>query len=95
MIPCDRMWDYTVGNVKEASFTSIWQEAEGFLNLRKRFSRRLDSFKECKNCAYTDVCKGGCPAIPYNLGQGFDGWDPLSCYKVFSGQKKSVLVDPR
>ena len=94
VIPCDRMWDYKVGNIKEASFTSIWQEAEGFLNLRQRYSRRIDSFEECKNCAYSDVCKGGCPAIPYNLGKGFDGWDPLSCYKVFSGQKKSALIEP-
>ena len=94
VIPCDRMWDYKVGNIKEASFTSIWQEAEGFTNLRKRYSRRMDSFEECINCVYTDVCKGGCPAIPYNLGQGFDGWDPLSCYKVFSGQKKVALIKP-
>jgi SynChlorMet cassette radical SAM/SPASM protein ScmE len=94
VIPCDRMWDYKVGNIKEASFTSIWQEAEGFLNLRRRYSRRMDSFEECKNCTYIDVCKGGCPAIPYNLGKGFDGWDPLSCYKVFNGQKKMTLLEP-
>ncbi len=87
VIPCDRLWDCKVGNVREDSFQSIWLHSEGFRNFRMRYSRRLDSFEECKNCIYTGVCKGGCPAIPFNLGRGIDGWDPLSCYQVYSGQK--------
>jgi SynChlorMet cassette radical SAM/SPASM protein ScmE len=93
VIPCDRLWGYKVGNVKEDTFQSIWLHSEGFRNFRTRYSLRLDSFEECKNCLYTDVCKGGCPAMPYNLGKGIDGWDPLSCYKVFSGQKKISLIE--
>jgi SynChlorMet cassette radical SAM/SPASM protein ScmE len=93
VIPCDRMWDYTVGNVKETTFQYLWREAEGFKIFRRRYSRRMDSFEECRKCEYRDVCKGGCPAVPYNLGRGIDGWDPLSCYKVFTGQKKLSLLE--
>ena len=47
---------------------------------------------ECKGCGYVCVCRGGCPAIPYNLGTGIDGWDPHSCYKVFIGEKQMEKV---
>jgi len=66
VIPCDRMWGYTVGNIKEASFTSIWQEAEGFLNLRQRYSRRMDSFEETEP-AEPPVKILTCPYVPRAL----------------------------
>ncbi len=91
VIPCDRLWEYKVGDVKEQSFQSIWLHSEGFQNFRIRYSRCMDSFKECQDCIYTDICRGGCPAIPYNTGREIEGWDPLSCYRVFIGQKKSYL----
>lgn len=91
VIPCDRLWEYKVGDVKEESFQDIWLNSEGFQNFRKRFSRSMDSFKECQDCIYIDTCRGGCPAIPYNTGREIEGWDPLSCYRVFIGQKKSYL----
>jgi len=89
VIPCDRLWDYKVGNIKEETFHSIWLHSNGFDHFRKRYSRSIDSFKECQDCFYTNVCRGGCPAIPYNLGMGIDGWDPLSCYRVFKGEMES------
>ena len=91
VIPCDRLWDYRVGNVKEESFQSIWLNSEGFRQFRKRYSRSIDSFVECQNCTYTSLCRGGCPAIPYYLGRGIEGWDPLSCYKVFTGKIESYV----
>jgi SynChlorMet cassette radical SAM/SPASM protein ScmE len=91
VIPCDRLWDFTVGNVKEEPFQSIWLHSEGFRYFRKRYSRGMDFFKECKDCEYTNICRGGCPAVPFNMGRGIEGWDPLSCFKVFTGQKKSYL----
>lgn len=91
VIPCDRLWDFTVGNVKDEPFQSIWLHSEGFRYFRKRYSRSMDFFNECKDCEYTNICKGGCPAVPFNMGRGIEGWDPLSCYKVFIGQKKSYI----
>jgi SynChlorMet cassette radical SAM/SPASM protein ScmE len=91
VIPCDRLWDYKVGNVRDESFRSIWRGSEGFTEFRKRYSRKMDFFEECQDCRYASVCKGGCPSIPYNTGRGIDGWDPLSCFKVFKGRKKSYV----
>ncbi len=91
VIPCDRLWDYRVGNVRDESFESIWLHSEGFRKFRERYSRDMDSFQECRSCLYTCVCRGGCPAVPYNLGKGIDGWDPLSCYLVYLGRKESYV----
>lgn len=91
VIPCDRLWEYTVGNVKEVSFQNIWMHGEGFKKFRERYQRRVDSFAECRNCRYTNVCRGGCPATAFGLGFGIDGWDPLSCYMVFRGRKENTI----
>jgi SynChlorMet cassette radical SAM/SPASM protein ScmE len=91
IIPCDRLWDYKVGNVKEESFQSIWLNSEIFRRFRKRYSRNMDYFEECRGCPYSDICRGGCPAVPYYMGRGIDGWDPLSCFRVFSGEIKSYV----
>ncbi len=91
VIPCDRLWDFTVGNVKAEPFQSIWLHSEGFRYFRERYSRGMDFFNECKDCEYTNMCRGGCPAVPFNMGRGINGWDPLSCYKVFIGQKRSYV----
>jgi radical SAM protein with 4Fe4S-binding SPASM domain len=91
VIPCDRLWDYRVGNVKDETFQDIWLHSNGFRQFRMRYSRTMDSFAECQGCQYTPVCKGGCPAVPYNTGKGIEGWDPHSCYRVFTGEKESYI----
>jgi SynChlorMet cassette radical SAM/SPASM protein ScmE len=92
VIPCDRLWQYTVGDVKKNSLQFIWRHGQGFKKFRERYRRRIDSFAECRGCAYADLCRGGCPATPYGLGKGIDGWDPLSCYRVFVGQKEFTIA---
>ncbi len=91
VIPCDRLWDYRVGNVRDEGFKSIWLHSRGFREFRERYARRMDSFLECRDCAYTFLCRGGCPAIPYYMNRGIEGWDPLSCYKVFKGEMESYV----
>ncbi|MGA1864026.1 MAG: radical SAM protein [bacterium] len=91
VIPCDRLWDFTVGNVRDEPFQAIWLNSEGFRYFRKRYSRGMDFFNECRDCEYINMCSGGCPAVPFNMGRGIEGWDPLSCYKVFIGKKRSYI----
>lgn len=91
VIPCDRLWEYTVGNVRKNAFQDIWLHAEGFRRFRERFLQRMDSFEECRGCLFTDVCKGGCPATGFGLGRGINSWDPHSCFQVFSGRKDSTI----
>ena len=95
VIPCDRLWEYGVGNVKEESFQKIWLHGEGFKNFRERYQRRIDSFAECSDCRFTGVCRGGCPATAFGLGMGIDGWDPLSCYQVFLGHKENTIFSSK
>ena len=95
VIPCDRLWEYGVGNVKEESFQKIWLHGEGFSKFRERYKQRIDSFAECCNCSYISVCRGGCPATSFGLGKGINGWDPLSCYQVFRGHKKNSIFNSR
>ena len=91
VIPCDRLWDYKVGNVRDESFQSIWLRSSGFEEFRNRYSRFISSFKECEKCIYSGVCSGGCPAIPYNMGKGIEGWDPSSCFLVYTGKKRGYI----
>ena len=87
VIPCDRLWDFTVGNVRTARLRDIWQQSEGFRRFRRRYRMRVDDFKHCRSCRYTGVCRGGCPAIPHSSGDGILGWDSYSCYRVFAGEQ--------
>ena len=87
VIPCDRLWDYAVGSVVQDSLRDIWRQSEGFAAFRKRHGMRMDAFGPCRDCRYTGICRGGCPAIPASCGDGILGWDPSSCYRVFAGEK--------
>jgi SynChlorMet cassette radical SAM/SPASM protein ScmE len=91
VIPCDRLWDYKAGNIREKGFESIWLHSRGFKKFRERYVRRMNSFPECRDCVYMSLCRGGCPAIPFYMGRGIEGWDPLSCYKVFTGKMESYV----
>lgn len=91
VIPCDRMWEFTVGNIKEKPLQQIWLHSEGFKQFRKRFTCRMDDFAECRGCHFTDVCRGGCPATAFGLGRGINAWDPLSCYQVYTGCRESTI----
>ena len=97
VIPCDRLWAYTVGDITQTSFQQIWMNSEGLARFRKRYEGRMDGFEECRGCLFTDVCRGGCPATGFGMGRGINAWDPLSCYQVFCGQKGwgfEGLADP-
>jgi SynChlorMet cassette radical SAM/SPASM protein ScmE len=91
VIPCDRLWNYTAGNVRDTPFQAIWLHSEAFRDFRMRYDRSMEFYEECRDCRFLGVCRGGCPAVPYNTGRGIQGWDPLSCYKVFVGQKASYV----
>ena len=90
VVPCDRLWDYPVGNVRKSFFRDIWRLSEGFRSFRERHQMRMGDFGQCRSCRYTGVCRGGCPAIPHSRGEGVLGFDPFSCYRVFSGEKNPV-----
>ncbi len=85
VVPCDRLQNFVLGNVRERSISEIWRSSPAIKKFRQRFKKTLNDIKECVDCEYKKKCTGGCPAIPFYLEGKLLGRDPLSCYKVYAG----------
>lgn len=74
------------GNVRETSFSTIWNTAEVFLSLRN-----YDNLKgKCGRCEYRKVC-GGCRARAYEATGDYLGEEPLCLYQPKSQDGKDAL----
>lgn len=62
ILPC-ASYDQPVGNLKKASFASIWQGKEAVAFRNKEFAHDI-----CQNCDHFAVCNGGCPLYWRNIG---------------------------
>ncbi len=85
VVPCDRLQNFVLGNIREKSISEIWHSSPQIKKFRNRFNKTLKDIKECADCKYKNRCTGGCPAIPFYLEGRLLGRDPLSCYKVYAG----------
>ncbi|UCG60999.1 MAG: radical SAM protein [Candidatus Zixiibacteriota bacterium] len=50
--------EFVEGNIRDSSFSEIWNNDEGFL-YNRRFTRQTAS-GPCKECRYLPLCRGGC-----------------------------------
>ncbi|MFC2149094.1 radical SAM protein [Candidatus Auribacterota bacterium] len=91
VVPCSRMWEYKTGNVRNKRFRDIWHNSEKTKEFRARRKVKVNDVDECRSCEYIPLCRGGCPAVPFEYGRGITGWDPTSCYKVYTGEKESYI----
>ncbi len=87
VVPCDRLYGYRVGNVREKGLGEIWHHSDRLNRFRERFQLTVDDLSGCMGCRYRHGCGGGCPAVPYNLGRGMMSRDPLSCYRILKGEE--------
>lgn len=87
-VPCDRLYNYKVGDIRKEGLEDIWHRSEALNRFRERFQLTIDDLPECKDCRYKCRCGGGCPAVPYNLGKGILSRDPLSCYRILKGEEE-------
>ncbi len=85
VVPCDRLWDFKAGNIREVDFHEIWESSPVFSEMRKRASVSLNDIEFCTGCTYKSICIGGCPAVSYELSGSVFTVDPMSCYKIFKG----------
>jgi len=83
VVPCDRLWDFKAGNIRETDFKEIWQSSRVFHDMRMRSSVSLNDIEECNGCMYKSFCVGGCPAVSYYLSGSVLKPDPMSCYRIF------------
>lgn len=67
MIPCAQMPNVELGKINEDSLKEIWHNHPEFKRLRERRKIPLNTFEYCKDCDYIDFCRGGCPAVAYNV----------------------------
>jgi len=73
--PCGFL-DIKCGNVKEKSFSEIWQKSDILVNLRN--SDLLDG--KCGTCNYKNNC-GGCRARAYEITGDINSTDPICWFK--------------
>lgn len=89
--PCDRLPDLKAGHINEHRFADIWRHSALFNRFRQRRTVHLSEVAACQGCTHQSICTGGCPATPVALAGDFMTRDPLSCYRLYSGEER---VDP-
>lgn len=57
--------NYIAGNVRERSFTDIWNDPESFKEHRHKPVENLTGF--CRTCEYAVICRGGCASMAYSM----------------------------
>ncbi|HQJ57154.1 MAG TPA: radical SAM protein [Caldisericia bacterium] len=60
-----------------------------YKSIRSKFYRlKFIERKECVNCRYLKICKGGCPANAYYLSKDLNEVDIISCLLFFNFEKE-------
>lgn len=62
VIPCNALRSCIFGNLFRRDLVDILESSEEAMNVRRLRSLRVDSIAECKDCAYSPICDGGCRA---------------------------------
>ncbi len=83
MVPCSQMPHVQLGKINVDSLKEVWQDHPELKRLRERREMPLESFEHCKGCRYIPYCRGGCPALAYNLTGQENVPSPDACYRVF------------
>jgi SynChlorMet cassette radical SAM/SPASM protein ScmE len=92
VLPCDRLQDVVVGDLREMDLEEIWLHSPAFEDFRRRFEVLLDDLPACRSCSYQPLCTGGCPALPFYLEGTLLARDPFSCYRLFKGEEDGEEV---
>ncbi|MFH1995727.1 MAG: radical SAM protein [Candidatus Omnitrophota bacterium] len=87
VVPCDRLWEFTIEHVHRRSLRDIWNNAPRLEEFRNRYSLHVDDIPECAGCQYRFTCRAGCPAGAFNEGGSIVGRDPASCYRIHKGEE--------
>jgi radical SAM protein with 4Fe4S-binding SPASM domain len=96
MVPCVQLSHIELGRINRDSLREVWQQHPEMQRLRVRDRIPLSNFAFCQGCEYIPYCRGGCPAIAYNLVGRDDYPSPDSCLRLFlrEGGKLPVVAAP-
>ena len=71
--------EFVEGNIRDSSFTEIWNNPEGFL-YNRRFTRDTAS-GDCHECKYLPLCRGGCATTSVSA-TGERANNPFCMYQI-------------
>lgn len=92
IVPCSLLSHIELGRINEDNLTEIWSHHPQLIRLRERHKISLKDFEFCRGCDYIEYCRGGCPAVAYNiLGNEYHP-SPDSCLKRFLEASGTLLT---
>jgi radical SAM protein with 4Fe4S-binding SPASM domain len=92
--PCNLMPSYRCGNIRRQEFLSIWRESPRLKTIRALRRTPVAAIRECSDCDYKIVCRGGCRALGLAHGGDLLGWDPSCPYRAPARAPTSVSALP-
>ncbi|HEY7199195.1 MAG TPA: mycofactocin radical SAM maturase [Candidatus Dormibacteraeota bacterium] len=78
--------EFKAGNVRDASFASIWTESPLFAQLRG-----WEVGGQCRTCGAYGRCHGGCMAVKHFTGTPLDDPDPECVFAPESGPTTTII----
>lgn len=82
-IPCVMLPQMVLGYVGKDALVEVWRSALALNTLRSRRTLTLDTFEECHDCAYRQLCTGNCPGNAYSVYTDANRPAPDGCLRSF------------
>jgi radical SAM protein with 4Fe4S-binding SPASM domain len=82
---------FVEGNIRDSSFTEIWNNPDGFAYNRKFTRETAEGF--CRECRYLPLCRGGCTTTSVSAS-GKRADNPYCIYKMERTQGIEADVNP-
>jgi SynChlorMet cassette radical SAM/SPASM protein ScmE len=83
-IPCVMLPQTVLGYVGQDSLGEVWRGSAEFNELRERIHVPLQTFAECQDCEYLDLCTGSCAGVALSLTGDARRPSPQACLRRFN-----------
>jgi radical SAM protein with 4Fe4S-binding SPASM domain len=74
-----------LGQIGTDDLAAVWQKSSQLCDLRQRVNISLESFEQCRVCAWRESCTGNCPGTAATLTGQVNHPCPDTCLKRFQG----------
>jgi radical SAM protein with 4Fe4S-binding SPASM domain len=91
MVPCNKFWEYKIGNVLEEEFGVLYRESQRAKTIRNLCNKRSDQLKGCETCEFAYDCAGGCRAEAYSTCGELMSPNWFNCTKRYIGHPDDAL----
>lgn len=87
MVPCNMLPTLVMGRIGSHALRDAWLHHPAINAVRRRRDVPLRSLETCRDCPYTEFCRGGCPGSVMAGTGRLHGRDPLVCYRIHRGEE--------